>query len=77
MTPAFASWHDFVAMGGYAFYVWLAVAGTLVPLFALILHSRWSHRRLLADIHQRDARERRLRAANVQRTANHTAGEEK
>jgi len=61
MTPAFASWHDFVAMGGYAFYVWLAVAGTLVPLFALILHSRWSHRRLLADIRQRDARERRLR----------------
>lgn len=77
MTPAFASWHDFVAMGGYAFYVWLAVAGTLVPLFALILHSRWSHRRLLAYICQRDARERRLRAANVQRTANHTAGEEK
>ncbi|MDN4129304.1 MULTISPECIES: heme exporter protein CcmD [Pantoea] len=77
MTPAFASWHDFVAMGGYAFYVWLAVAGTLVPLFALILHSRWSHRRLLADIRQRDARERRLRTANVQRTANHTAGEEK
>ncbi|MCV3299189.1 heme exporter protein CcmD [Pantoea ananatis] len=77
MTPAFASWHDFVAMGGYAFYVWLAVAGTLVPLFALILHSRWSHRRLLADIRQRDARERRLRTANVQRTANPTSGEEK
>ena len=26
MTTAFASWSDFFAMGGYAFYVWLAVA---------------------------------------------------
>ncbi|EME6166868.1 heme exporter protein CcmD, partial [Salmonella enterica] len=26
MSTAFASWSDFFAMGGYAFYVWLAVA---------------------------------------------------
>ncbi|ELJ5475731.1 heme exporter protein CcmD, partial [Salmonella enterica] len=25
MSTAFASWSDFFAMGGYAFYVWLAV----------------------------------------------------
>ena len=25
MTPAFASWNEFFAMGGYAFFVWLAV----------------------------------------------------
>ncbi|MCK8383889.1 heme exporter protein CcmD, partial [Erwinia amylovora] len=24
MTPALSSWPDFFAMGGYAFYVWLA-----------------------------------------------------
>ncbi|MEQ4583122.1 MAG: heme exporter protein CcmD, partial [Pantoea agglomerans] len=29
MTPAFSSWHAFFEMGGYAFYVWLAVACTL------------------------------------------------
>lgn len=75
MTPAFASWHDFFAMGGYAFYVWLAVVCTLIPLFGLVLHSLLSHRRLLADIRQRDARERRLRAASVKRAANKTAGE--
>ena len=28
MTPAFASWNEFFAMGGYAFFVWLAVAMT-------------------------------------------------
>ncbi|EEZ0748980.1 heme exporter protein CcmD, partial [Escherichia coli] len=22
MTPAFASWNEFFAMGGYAFFVW-------------------------------------------------------
>ncbi|STK49569.1 heme exporter protein D (cytochrome C-type biogenesis protein) [Escherichia coli] len=29
MTPAFASWNEFFAMGGYAFFVWLAVVMTL------------------------------------------------
>ncbi|EAM3958497.1 heme exporter protein CcmD, partial [Salmonella enterica] len=24
MSPAFSSWSDFFAMGGYAFFVWLA-----------------------------------------------------
>ena len=36
MTPAFSSWHAFFAMGGYAFYVWLAVAGSVLVLSLLI-----------------------------------------
>lgn len=32
MSPAFSSWSDFFAMGGYAFFVWLAVAMTVAPL---------------------------------------------
>ena len=32
MTPAFASWNEFFAMGGYAFFVWLAVVMTVIPL---------------------------------------------
>lgn len=31
MTPAFASWNEFFAMGGYAFFVWLAVVMTVIP----------------------------------------------
>ncbi|MGG6194354.1 heme exporter protein CcmD [Pantoea sp. Fr+CA_20] len=76
MTPAFASWHDFFAMGGYAFYVWLAVLCTVLPMLGLALHALLSHRRLLADIRQRDARERRQRAARRQHASEPT-GEEK
>lgn len=39
MNSAFASWGDFIAMGGYGFYVWLAVALTLLPLVALCIHT--------------------------------------
>lgn len=69
MTPAFASWHDFFAMGRYGFYVWLAVSGTLIPLGALVFHTLWLRRRLLADIRQRQAREQRIRASKAKKAA--------
>ncbi|CNI05945.1 heme exporter protein CcmD [Yersinia pekkanenii] len=64
MNPAFDSWAAFFAMGGYAFYVWLAVAATLLSLFGLWLHTVWQHKQLLADIQRRQAREQRIRQAN-------------
>ncbi|WP_312829587.1 heme exporter protein CcmD [Pantoea anthophila] len=75
MTPAFSSWHAFFAMGGYAFYVWLAVACTLLPLAGLTLHTLLLRRRLLAEIRQRDARERRIRASKSRKAAAEAAGE--
>lgn len=69
MTPAFASWHDFFAMGRYGFYVWLAVTCTLIPLGMLVLHTLLQRRRLLADIRQRQAREQRIRAAKMKKAA--------
>ncbi|UZH04060.1 heme exporter protein CcmD [Pantoea anthophila] len=75
MTPAFSSWHAFFAMGGYAFYVWLAVACTLLPLAGLTLHTLLLRRRLLAEIRQRDARERRIQAAKSRKAAAEAAGE--
>lgn len=75
MTPAFSSWHAFFAMGGYAFYVWLAVACTLIPLSGLVLHTLLTRRRLLAEIRQREARERRIRAAKSKKAAADVAGE--
>ncbi|WP_315310733.1 heme exporter protein CcmD [Pantoea vagans] len=75
MTPAFTSWHAFFAMGGYAFYVWLAVACTLLPLIGLTLHTLLLRRSLLAEIRQRDARERRVRAAKTKKAAADAAGE--
>ncbi|ATM95044.1 putative heme exporter protein D [Yersinia frederiksenii] len=64
MNPAFNSWAAFFAMGGYAFYVWLAVAVTLLSLLGLWAHTRWQHQQLFADIQRREAREKRIRQAN-------------
>ncbi|MGK3141414.1 heme exporter protein CcmD [Pantoea sp. C2G6] len=75
MTPAFSSWHAFFAMGGYAFYVWLAVACTLLPIAGLTLHTWLLRRRLLAEIRQREARERRVRVAKTKKAAAEAAGE--
>ena len=54
MTSAFHSWSDFWQMGGYAFYVWLAV---------VVWHACWQRRALLADVQRQMARERRMQAA--------------
>ncbi|HBV91359.1 heme exporter protein CcmD [Pantoea sp. B550] len=75
MTPAFTSWYAFFAMGGYAFFVWLAVICTLLPLIGLTLHTLLLRRRLLAEIRQREARERRIRAAKTKKAAAEAAGE--
>ncbi|MDN8599459.1 heme exporter protein CcmD [Citrobacter sp. S2-9] len=69
MTSAFASWSDFFAMGGYAFYVWLAVVMTLIPLVALVLHTALQHRAILRGVAQQNAREARMRAVQTQQEA--------
>ncbi|WPM85503.1 heme exporter protein CcmD [Apirhabdus apintestini] len=63
MSRAFDSWQAFWAMGGYAFYVWLAVTVTLLSLGALVAHTWWHQRALLNDVRRQQARERRIRAA--------------
>jgi heme exporter protein D len=75
MTPAFSSWHDFFAMGGYAFYVWLSVIVTLISFGGLLLHTLLLRRRLLAEIRQRESRERRIRAAKTKQAAGEAAGD--
>jgi len=76
MTPAFSSWTAFLAMGGYALYVWLAVACALLSLGGLILHTAVQRRRLLSGIRQRQAREHRIRAAKMKKAAAEAAGEQ-
>lgn len=75
MMPAFSSLSAFFAMGGYAFYVWLAVICTLVPLGGLLLHTLLQRRRLLAEIRQRQSRERRIRSAKMKQAAGEAAGD--
>lgn len=68
MSPAFSSWSDFFAMGGYAFFVWLAVAMTVAPLVLLALHTVLQRRAILRGVVQQ-AREARMRAARAQQEA--------
>ncbi|WP_410014166.1 heme exporter protein CcmD [Sodalis sp. C49] len=61
MSPAFTSWTAFFAMGGYGFYVWLAVAVTLASLAGLIAHTLWRRQQLLDAIRRQQARALRMR----------------
>ena len=63
MTPVFSSWQDFFTMGGYGFFVWLAVAATLISLLTLVLHTRWQRKQLLTEIQLRKSREIRVENA--------------
>ncbi|MGL4861086.1 MAG: heme exporter protein CcmD [Enterobacteriaceae bacterium] len=60
MTPAFASWHDFFTMGGYALYVWLAAGLALSGFLLLLIHTHWQRRQILRQIRQRLRRQQRL-----------------
>lgn len=66
MTSAFSSWSEFFAMGGYAFYVWLAVAMSIIPLVVLVIHTVTQHGAILRDVSRQRAREARLQAAQNQ-----------
>ncbi|WP_421330247.1 heme exporter protein CcmD [Aeromonas veronii] len=59
----FASLSDFMAMGGYAFYVWLSFGLTLVCLVGIIISTRMKTRSLLAELRSKQAREARRKAA--------------
>lgn len=59
----FASFSDFMAMGGYAFYVWLSFGLTLVCLVGIIVSTRMKTRSLLAELRSKQAREARRKAA--------------
>lgn len=59
----FASFSDFLAMGGYAFYVWLSFGLTLVCLIGIVISTRMKTRRLLGELRSKQAREARRKAA--------------
>ncbi|BBR40593.1 heme exporter protein D [Aeromonas veronii] len=59
----FASFSDFMAMGGYAFYVWLSFGLTLMCLVGIIISTRMKTRSLLGELRSKQAREARRKAA--------------
>lgn len=67
MTPAFSSFAAFLAMGGYAFYVWLACAVSLAALGMLTLHTIWQRRVLFREVRRQQVRELRMAAARLKK----------
>ncbi|NAX46806.1 heme exporter protein CcmD [Photobacterium halotolerans] len=65
----FDSFGDFLAMGGYASYVWAAYGISALSLLILLWSSIRKSRRLAADIKNKIAREQRIKAAeNLENT---------
>ena len=59
----FASFSDFMAMGGYAFYVWLSFGLTALCLVGIAISTRLKTRSLLGELRNKQAREARRKAA--------------
>lgn len=59
----FASFSEFMAMGGYAFYVWLSFGLTLICLVGIVISTRIKTRSLLGELRSKQAREARRKAA--------------
>lgn len=55
---AFASFAEFLAMGGHAPYVWSAWGVTALLLLLIVWHARVEHRQLIKGVKRRVRRER-------------------
>ncbi|MCS3455358.1 heme exporter protein CcmD [Aeromonas rivuli] len=65
----FSSLGDFLAMGGYGFYVWLSFGLSWLCLVGIIVSTRLKRRSLLRDLRNKQAREsRRLAAQQMENT---------
>lgn len=66
----FETFSDFIAMGKYGFYVWLAYGVTALLLILLVIASNQKHKSVKKAILARQKRENRLRqAAKLQKEA--------
>mgnify|MGYP003636569078 CR=1 FL=1 len=68
----FNSFSDFLAMGGYGFYVWLSFGISAALILALIFSSILSHKQVLKNIASQQLRENKLHQLRKQRNnSNH------
>ena len=59
----FDSLSDFIAMGGYGFYVWLSFGTCALILLGILLSSLNDTKRILASVQQQADREQRIKQA--------------
>ncbi|GEK76417.1 heme exporter protein D [Pseudoalteromonas atlantica] len=57
------SFSDFIAMGGYGFYVWLSFGTCALILLGILFSSLRDTKRIMASVEQQVAREARIKKA--------------
>jgi len=60
---AFASFSEFLSMGGYGFYVWLSYSVSLLSVLLLIINTVRKRKKIFMQVEQRLQREQRIKAA--------------
>jgi len=63
----FESFEAFLAMGGYAFYVWSAFGVTLVTMLVIAINSYRQHRKLLREVVNEQRRMARIKDARAKK----------
>tara|TARA_E500000081_G_scaffold152139_1_gene183757 strand:+ start:3135 stop:3338 length:204 start_codon:yes stop_codon:yes gene_type:complete len=59
----FDSFSDFIAMGGYGFYVWLSFGTCALILLGILFSSLRDTKRIMASVELQVAREARIKKA--------------
>ena len=65
----FDSFSDFIAMGGYGFYVWLSFGTCAFILLGILFSSLRDKKQILASVEQQIARETRIKNSKQEQTS--------
>ena len=65
----FDSFSDFIAMGGYGFYVWLSFGTCALILLGILVNSLRDTKRILASVEQQIIREARIKKAKQEQVS--------
>ncbi|KTD95757.1 heme exporter protein CcmD [Pseudoalteromonas sp. CR1] len=65
----FDSFSDFIAMGGYGFYVWLSFGTCALILLGILVGSLRDTKRIMASVEQQIVREERIKQAKQEQAS--------
>ncbi len=65
----FDSFSDFIAMGGYGFYVWLSFGTCALILLSILFSSLRDKKQILTSVEQQIARETRIKNSKQEQTS--------
>ncbi|HDZ35219.1 MULTISPECIES: heme exporter protein CcmD [Pseudoalteromonas] len=65
----FDSFSDFIAMGGYGFYVWLSFGTCALILLGILVNSLRDTKRIMASVEQQIVREARIKKAKQEQVS--------